>query len=222
MKFVPIAIAAALVCGSALAQAPDAAQRAENRAKAGELVDKATPGPAQRAENRAKAGEVLDKATPGPAQRAENRAKAGEVADKATPGPAQRAKNRAKAAEVADKATPDAGERAQNRAKVGNVAEKGIDGAKRAGQATKRGVGRAAEVTGDVTRNAASKVRNTGEAIARKLPPAPAERGMADARDGRTAMGAGPAVNSASADGADDSRRQRMDDAYGNWQRQAR
>lgn len=179
MKYVPIAIAAALLCGSAIAQAPDAAQRAENRAKAGEL------------------------------------------ADKATPGPAQRAKNRAKAAEVADKATPDAAKRAENREKAGNVADKTVDGAKRAGSATKRGAERAAEVTGDVTRKAAAKVRNTGEAIARKLPPGPAERGMGDDRGGRTAMGAGPAVSTASADDrGDSSRRQRMDDAYGNWQRQ--
>lgn len=180
MKLVPIAIAAILACGSVAAQAPDAAQRAQNRAKAAE------------------------------------------VADKATPGPAERARNRAKAAEVADKATPDARQRAENRAKAGNVADKGVDGAKRAGNATKRGVQRAAKVTGNVTRNAAAKVRNTGEAIARRLPPAPAQRTVGDDPSGRAAMGAGPAVNTASAgDRGDNDRRQRMDDAYGNWQRQS-
>ncbi len=112
---------------------------------------------------------------------------------------------------------PDAAQRAENRAKAGNVAEKGVDGAKRAGAATQRGVKRAAEVTGNVTRNAASKVRNTGEALARKLPQAPAARGVGSDDPGRTAMGAGPDVNSA---GGDATRRQRMDDAYGNWQRQ--
>ncbi len=176
MKLIPIALAAAVACGSALAQAPDAAQRAENRAKAAE------------------------------------------VADKATPGPAQRAQNRAKAAEVADKATPDASQRAQNRAKAANVAEKGVDGAKRAGQATKRGVSRAAEATGNAARSAASKVRNTGENIARRLPPAPATQ-TADGRvGGSSEMGAGPGVSTASA--GDSGRRSRMDDAYANWQRQ--
>src|SRR5918996_1593212 len=86
MNLVLIGIAAALVGGSAMAQAPDAAQRAENRAKASELVDKATPGPAQRAKNRAKAAELADKAPPDAAQRAENRAKAGNVADKTADG----------------------------------------------------------------------------------------------------------------------------------------
>lgn len=198
MKLVPIAIAAALVCGSAMAQAPDAAQRAENRAKAGELADKATPGPAERAQNRAKARELADKATPGPTQRAQNRAKTRELADKATPGPTQRAENRAKA---------------------GNVADKTVEGTQRAGQATKRGVARVGEATGNVARRAAAKVRSTGEAIARKLPPGPAERGMGNDTGGRTAMGAGGTVNSAAVDG-DSSRRDRMDDAYSNWQRQ--
>jgi len=78
-------IGVALAGASAMAQAPDAAQRAENRAKASELVDKATPGPAQRARNRAKAAELANKATPDAAQRAENRAKAGELVDKVTP-----------------------------------------------------------------------------------------------------------------------------------------
>jgi pyruvate/2-oxoglutarate dehydrogenase complex dihydrolipoamide acyltransferase (E2) component len=134
MKLLLIGIAAALVAGAARAQAPDAAQRAENRAKARELVDKATPGPAQRA------------------------------------------RNRAKAAELADKVTPDADRRAKNRAKAGNVADKTADGTKRAGRAAKRDV---------------------------------------------EAMGAGSAVNTASADDRGDSRRrERMDDAYGNWQRQ--
>jgi hypothetical protein len=82
-------------------------------------------------------------------------------------------------------------------------------------------VDRAAQATGNVARNAASTVRNTGEAIARKLPPAPAERTAGEAGSGRTAMGAGRGSNSADqADRADSSRRQRMDDAYGNWQRQ--
>lgn len=119
--------------------------------------------------------------------------------------------------------TPDASQRAENRAKAGNVAEKGVNTAKRAGKATKRGVKRAAEVTGNAASTAASKVRSTGEALARRLPPAPAQRasvGSGEA-EGRTAMGAGPAVDTASADNrGDSSRRQRMDDAYGNWQRQ--
>ena len=108
MKLVLIGIAAAVLGASAMAQAPDAAQRAENRAKASELVDKATPGPAQRARNRAKAAELADRATPNAAQRAENRAKAADFLDKVTPSPAQRARNRAKAAELADKVTPEA------------------------------------------------------------------------------------------------------------------
>lgn len=68
MKLTPLFIAAAVVCGSAVAQAPDAAQRAENRAKAGEIADKADraankvgPGPAQRAENRAKVAGLVDR-----------------------------------------------------------------------------------------------------------------------------------------------------------------
>ena len=135
MKLVLIGISAALLCGSAVAQLPDAAQRAENRAKAAELLDKATPGPAERA------------------------------------------RNRAKAAELADKVTPDADQRARNRAKAGHVAHKAAAGAKHAGRATKRKA---------------------------------------------EAMGAGPAADSTYAEGdrGDSSRRERMDAAYSDWQRQ--
>ena len=156
MKLVLIGISAALLCGSAVAQLPDAAQRAENRAKAAELLDKATPGPAERARNRAKAAEL---------------------ADKVTPDADQRARNRAKTAELADKATPDADQRAENRAKAGHVAHKAAAGAKHAGRATKRKA---------------------------------------------EAMGAGPAADSTYAEGdrGDSSRRERMDAAYSDWQRQ--
>jgi hypothetical protein len=116
---------------------------------------------------------------------------------------------------------PDSAQRAENRAKAGNVADKTVDGAKRAGQATKRGVARAGEAVGNVARSAAAKVRNTGEAISRKLPPAPGERGMANDTSSRSAMGASGTANSAAPDDRGDSgRRSRMDDAYANWQRQ--
>lgn len=152
MKLLPLAIAA-LICGSALAQAPDAAKRADNRSKADA---------------------------------------------------------------VANKNTPDARQRANNRAKAGNVADKSRDVAKRTGSAAKRGVQRA----GDVTRNAAAKVTSTGEAIARKLPPAPAERGM-DAERDRAAMGAAPAGSVPAGAQGDSNRRQRMDSAYDGWRRQS-
>lgn len=116
---------------------------------------------------------------------------------------------------------PDAAQRAENRAKAGNVADKTVEGAKRAGEATKRGVARAGEATGNVARRAAAKVRSTGEAISRRLPPGPAERGMGNDTGGRTAMGASGTVNSAATDDrGDGSRQARMDDAYANWQRQ--
>lgn len=104
MKLTPLFLAAAVVCGSAVAQAPDAAQRAENRAKAGEIADKADraankvgPGPKQRAENRDRLGELADKAD--------------RAADKIGPGPAQRAENRAKLSGLVDR-TKQAAKRA--------------------------------------------------------------------------------------------------------------
>jgi hypothetical protein len=111
------------------------------------------------------------------------------------------------------------------------VVDKTKRGAQRAADATKSGAKKAATATGNVARKGADTVRNTGEAIARKLPPAPSQaQGQAprgpSGETGGTAMGAGPAGSARSAgtttaSASDDGdRRQRMDDAYSNWRRQ--
>lgn len=114
---------------------------------------------------------------------------------------------------------PDAAQRAENRAKAGEVVDKGADATQRAGKATMRGARKAADATGNVARKGAAKVRETGDAIARRLPPAPEQRQLGEDRGGRSAMGAG-STTAAADDRGDDARQQRMDAAYDNWRRQ--
>jgi hypothetical protein len=120
-------------------------------------------------------------------------------------------------------------DRAASARKAGEpgMAEKTKEGAARVGEATKRGAKRAAAATGSAAHRGADAMRSAGQAIERKLPPAPgqtrqAERGPSGETGtpgGRTAMGAGP-TNVAGADmSGDQDRRARMDDAYENWRR---
>jgi hypothetical protein len=108
-----------------------------------------------------------------------------------------------------------------------SVAEKTKQGAERVGEATKRGAKRAAAATGSAARKGADRVRSAGQAIERKLPPAPGQSSQAQAKRGSsgevgtpgattTAMGSGPATADMS---GDPDRRARMDDAYANWRR---
>lgn len=107
-----------------------------------------------------------------------------------------------------------------------SVAEKTKQGAERVGEATKRGAKRAAEATGSVARRGAERMRSAGQAIERRLPPAPGQTQQAQRGPSgeigtpgatTTAMGSGPATADVS---GDPDRRQRMDDAYANWRRQ--
>ncbi|AEG91590.1 hypothetical protein [Ramlibacter tataouinensis] len=118
--------------------------------------------------------------------------------------------------------TRDSGSQAAGqRTTAGGVVDKGVQGAKRAGQATKRGAQRAASATGNVARRGADRMRSTGQALENRLPPAPQQAQRSGGGSGELGtMGAGPADGRTAGAGADDSRRQRMDDAYGSWRRQ--
>lgn len=101
------------------------------------------------------------------------------------------------------------------------MTEKAKEGAERMGEATKRGAKRAAEATGNAAHRAADATRSTGQAIERKLPPAPGHARSDMGSSGETgtpgatttAMGSNPEMS------GDAARRQRMDDAYADWQR---
>jgi hypothetical protein len=106
------------------------------------------------------------------------------------------------------------------------VVDKTKQGAKRVGEATRKGTKRAADATSRAASRGAGAVRNTGEAIARKLPPGPGQpaRPVGDSPDtasmGAQANRAGGSAGGAMNDRGDGDRRARMDDAYANWQRQ--
>jgi hypothetical protein len=108
-----------------------------------------------------------------------------------------------------------------------SMAEKAKEGAQHMGEATKRGAKRAAAATGSAAHRAADATRSAGQSIERKLPPAPGHARSQQGSSGETgtpgatrAMGAG-STGVAQADmSGDPARRQRMDDAYANWQRQ--
>ena len=106
------------------------------------------------------------------------------------------------------------------------MGEKTKEGAEHVGEATKRGAKRAAAATGSAAHRGAEAMRHAGQAIERKLPHT--QGSTQSAKSGSsgetgtpgasttTAMGAGPAGADMS---GDHDRRQRMDDAYANWQR---
>lgn len=119
------------------------------------------------------------------------------------PSTAERADNRAKAARAADKATPGPAERARNRSKAAELADKATpDAGERAQNRSKVG-----KLVDKATPDASQRARNRAKAaeLASRV----------TGRDGgRTEMGA-------AGDGrSDGDRRQRMDQAYADWQRQ--
>ena len=83
-------------------------------------------------------------------------------------------------------------------------------------EGTKQGARRAADATRRLANRGAERLRETGQAIERRLPGTHQEAARADDRADTRRAGAGPAAP-ADTDGA---RRSRMDDAYANWKRQ--
>jgi len=119
-------------------------------------------------------------------------------------------------------ATRHADDRTTARSDESSMTDKARHGAQRAADATRSGAKKAATVTGNVARKGADSVRSAGQAIERRLPPGPAtaqaQRGTGGEVGSTGAMGAGPATRTSAS--GDSDRRQRMDDAYANYQRQ--